>query len=392
MRDKLLGLEIKDRDFVVVGSSPDEMIRQGFKQVGKDFPVFLEPESKEEYALARTERKVAPGYGGFIFHAGEDVTLENDLRRRDLTINAIAEDRDGNVIDPFNGRADLEQGILRHVSPSFVEDPLRVLRVARFAARFNFQVADETIALMEQIAAGKELNYLALERVWAEIEKALATKYPQQFLSVLRTCNALKVLLPEVEALFGVPQPAQHHPEIDTGIHTMMVLEQAARLTDDLRVRFAALTHDLGKAKTPREEWPSHHGHAERGVVIIEQMCDRLKIPRQYRELAVLVSRFHIDCHRIMEMRPGTVLKKLEALDAFRRPDRFRQFLLVCEADIRGRAGFEDMDYPQSDFFVSALAECSKIDVQELLDQGFVGMALAGELRKRRVDLLAEAQ
>lgn len=390
VRDKLLGLASKDRDFVVIGSDPDAMIRQGFKPVGQDFPVFLHPQTKEEYALARTEKKTGLGYKGFSFDAGRNVTLEDDLRRRDLTINAMAEDRHGNVIDPFNGKADLEQGILRHVSPAFVEDPLRVLRVARFAGQFDFTIADETMALMKQIAAGDELYHLVAERVWMEMEKALATGYPGRFIKVLRACNALKVLLPEVEALFGVPQPEKYHPEIDTGVHTIMVLEQAARLSDDKRVRFAALVHDLGKAVTPRREWPSHHAHGERGVIIINQVCDRLKIPRQYRELAILVARFHIDCHSIMEMQPETVLKKLEALDAFRRPDRFRQFLLACEADIRGRAGFENRDYPQIEFFMRALTVCKKIDTQKLLDQGFVGMALAGELRKRRTDLLAE--
>ena len=386
VRDKLLGLPVKDRDWVVVGTTPDEMVQQGFKPVGKDFPVFLHPETKEEYALARTERKSGKGYKGFTFHTSPDVTLEDDLKRRDLTINAIAEDEKGNLIDPFGGASDLKEGILRHVSPAFVEDPLRVLRVARFAATLGFKVAKETLHMLAEIAASDELETLVPERVWTETEKAMAGNYPARFILVLRSCNALIKLFPEIEVLFGIPQPESFHPEIDTGLHVIMSLNQSTRLSPDPMIRFAVLVHDLGKGNTPESEWPSHHGHEGRGVKLIEKLCDRYRIPNKYRELACKVSRHHLECHRIMDMKPETILKKLEQLDAFRKPERFEQFLLACEADARGRAGFEDKDYPQARFFMDAYNAAKEIDSSLLQKQGFEGKALGQEIKKRQVE------
>ena len=386
VRDKLLGHSVKDRDWVVVGATPDEMIEKGFKPVGKDFPVFLHPETKEEYALARTERKSGKGYKGFTFYTSVDVTLEDDLQRRDLTINAIAEDEQGNLIDPYGGADDLKTGLLRHVSPAFIEDPLRVLRIARFAATFGFKVAKETMHLLSEIAESDELETLVPERVWTETEKAMAGKYPARFILVLRSCNALAKLFPEIEALFGIPQPENYHPEIDTGLHTIMSLNQSTRLSDDPMIRFAVLVHDLGKGNTPKTDWPSHHGHEGRGVKLINKLCDRYRIPNKYRELACSVAKHHLDCHRIMEMKPETVLKKLEQLDAFRRPDRFKQFLLACEADARGRAGFEDQDYPQAGYFLNAYNVAKDIESKSLQEQGFEGKELGQEIKQRQIE------
>jgi tRNA nucleotidyltransferase (CCA-adding enzyme) len=386
VRDKLLGIPIKDRDWVVVGATPEDMLDNGFKAVGKDFPVFLHPETKEEYALARTERKSGKGYKGFSFHTSLDVTLEDDLQRRDLTINAIAEDEQGNLIDPYAGESDLKEGLLRHVSPAFVEDPLRVLRIARFAATLGFKIAPETMMLLKDISDSDELDALVPERVWTEMEKALAGKYPARFLLVLRSCNALEKLFPEIEALFGVPQTKEYHPEIDTGLHTIMSLNQSTRLSSDPIIRFAVLVHDLGKATTPREDLPSHHGHEARGAKIIDKLCKRYRIPNKYRELAINVSKFHLDCHRIQEMKPETVLKKLEQLDAFRRPERFEQFLIACEADARGRAGLEDRDYPQAEYFLKALNNAKEIDAGSLQEQGLEGKALGQEIKKQRIE------
>ncbi len=389
VRDRLLKLPVKDTDWVVVGSTPEQMAELGYKPVGKDFPVFLHPQTHEEYALARTERKTGTGYKGFQFHTSPDITLQQDLQRRDLTINAIAEDEQGNLIDPFNGRADLEQGILRHVSPAFAEDPLRVLRVARFAARFGFKVDNATLKLMHQLSTAEELLSLAPERIWTELEKALHGKYPGRFILVLRACGALAVLFPELENLFGVPQPAQHHPEIDTGIHTLMVLNQASRLTEDSQVRFAALLHDLGKADTPKDVLPGHRGHEQRGIKRVQAVCDRLLAPRAYRELAVLVCQYHLDCHRLDEMKPETIVKKLEQLDAMRRPERFQQFLLACEADARGRTGFEDRDYPQAKRFSMLRDAAAELDTKSLTEQGLQGEAMAAAVRKQRVEQVA---
>jgi tRNA nucleotidyltransferase (CCA-adding enzyme) len=362
VRDKRLGLPVKDRDWVVVGATPEAMTAQGYKMVGADFPVFLHPDTKEEYALARTERKSGRGYKGFTVYAGADVTLEQDLARRDLTINAMAEDSAGRLIDPFQGAADLKRGILRHVSPAFAEDPLRVLRVARFAARFGYPVASETHALMQAIVAAGEMEALVAERVWAELERALGEKQPVRFFEVLRECGALQRLLPELDALFGVPQPPAHHPEIDTGVHTFMVLAQAALLTADARVRFAALVHDLGKGTTPLAQWPTHPGHEQRSVALVRALCARLRAPNEFRDLAVLVARYHAHCHRAAELRDDTLLETLEALDAFRRPERVEAFVLACEADARGRTGHEDRPYPQADIFRRAFVAARAVD------------------------------
>jgi tRNA nucleotidyltransferase (CCA-adding enzyme) len=389
VRDELLGLAIRERDWVVVGAKPEELTALGYKAVGKDFPVFLHPKTQEEHALARTERKTGPGYRGFVTSFSADVTLEQDLERRDLTINAIAKDIDtGALIDPFGGQRDIEARVLRHVSPAFVEDPVRVLRIARFAARFasfGFKVAPETLNLMRQIAAAGELDALVPERVWQETQRALTTSHPQVFFAVLRDANALRVVFPEVDALFGVPQPAQWHPEIDTGVHTLMVLEQAAKLSDDPIVRFAALTHDLGKGVTPKEILPRHIGHEQASVRLLEDVCKRLRVPNDYRESAVSVARHHGRCHRAMEMRPGTLVELLEQLDAFRRPARFEQFVLACEADIRGRTGFEDRDYPQAKRLRDAFAIANAVKLDPEVLASLQGPQIGERLHEARV-------
>lgn len=395
VRDELLGLPVRERDWVVVGARPEDLLDRGFRPVGKDFPVFLHPQTNEEYALARTERKTGPGYRGFDTRFSPDVTLEQDLERRDLTLNAIAKDLEtGELIDPFGGVRDLRSGVLRHVSRAFVEDPVRVLRAARFAARFaplGFTVAPETLALMREIAAGGELNALVAERVWQELHKALQMPAPWAFFEVLREANALAIVFPELDALFGVPPPAQWHPEIDTGIHTLMVLEQACRLSADPIVRFAALVHDLGKAATPREEWPRHVMHEHRSAPLIEALCARLRVPNAYRDLAVLVGRHHLAMHKAMELRPGTLLDLLEHLDAFRRPERVEQFILACEADARGRKGFEDRDYPQADFVRRAHAAARTVALTEEARAGLNGEQIAAQYREARVRALAAA-
>lgn len=398
VRDKLLGVPVKERDWVVVGATPEDMVRLGYRPVGKDFPVFLHPETHEEYALARTERKTAPGYKGFVVHASPDVTLEEDLKRRDLTINAMAEAPDGTLIDPFNGREDLDQGLLKHVSKAFVEDPVRILRVARFAARFakwGFKVAHGTHALMKQMVAAGEVDHLVPERVWAETEKALGEDRPSRFFEVLHRCGALAVVFPELDRLFGVPQPAHAHPEIDTGMHCLMVLEQAARLSPDPRVRFAALVHDLGKGTTPGAELPQHIGHEQRGVELIEALCRRLRIPNDYRELAVKVARYHGHCHRALELRPGTLLETLTGLDAFRRPEILEDFLLACEADSRGRGPdgkpANDRPYAQADVFRTAFTAARAVDAGALAGQGLQGAALGERLRELRCNAIAKA-
>lgn len=394
VRDQLLGLAVRERDWVVVGARPEDLLQQGFKPVGKDFPVFLHPETGEEYALARMERKTGPGYRGFETMFSPEVTLEQDLERRDLTINAIARDEStGELVDPFHGQRDLQERWLRHVSPAFVEDPVRVLRVARFAARFaplGFRVAPETMDLIREIAARGELNALVPERVWQETQRALEMPAPRQFFEVLREGHALPVIFPEVHALFGVPQPEQWHPEIDTGLHTMMVLDQATRLSDDPVVRFAALVHDLGKGTTPVAELPRHIAHEERGVGIIEQLCDRLRIPNSYRELGVLVSRYHLHMHKVLELRPKTLLELLEKLDAFRRPARFEQFLLACEADARGRKGFENRDYPQREYLRRAREIAAGTTLSEQERTGLQGFEIAKRLHDKRVRALKE--
>jgi tRNA nucleotidyltransferase (CCA-adding enzyme) len=392
VRDELLGLPVRERDWVVVGATPDDLIAKGFAPVGKDFPVFLHPETKEEYALARTERKTGPGYRGFDTRFSPDVTLEQDLERRDLTINAIAKDiESGELIDPFGGQRDVNERWLRHVSPAFVEDPVRVLRAARFAARFaplGFRVAPETIELMRNIAASGELDALVPERVWQETQRALELPAPQTFFEVLRETHALKAIFPEIDALFGVPQPEQWHPEIDSGIHTLMVIEQAARLSNDPVVRFAALTHDLGKAVTPAEELPRHVMHEIRGVPIIDELCDRLRVPTAYREVARLVSRYHLNVHRAEELRESTLLEMLEKLDAFRRPDRFEQFLIACEADARGRKGLENREYVQTDYLRRARKIAASVTLDASTREGLDGQQIALRLRQLRIEAL----
>lgn len=395
VRDRLLGLETKDHDWVVVGSTPEEMLNNNYQQVGKDFPVFLHPTTNEEYALARTERKTSPGYSGFSFHAATDVTLEEDLIRRDLTINAIALSDDKNLIDPFNGQADIKARILRHVSPAFVEDPVRILRVARFAARFDylgFTIADETQKLMTKMVASGEVDALVPERVWQETMRALNEKTPARYFDVLRQCGALKKLFPEVDQLWGVPQPEKHHPEIDTGIHTMMVLTQAAKLSEDPKVRFAALVHDLGKGTTPKYQWPKHIDHESRGVPLVERLCDRYRIPNDYRELAIIVTKYHLHYHRAAELRDKTFLKTLESLDAFRRPERFELFLLACEADSRGRTGYEELHFEQPEIYRRVFNAVKDLNAQELVAQGLKGKEIKEELAKLRLKAIHEVR
>ncbi len=393
VRDGLLGLAVKERDWVVIGSTREEMLRLGYREVGRDFPVFLHPQSHEEYALARLERKVAPGYRGFEVRFGPEVTLEEDLGRRDLTINAIAEAADGSLIDPFGGRADLEARLLRHVSDSFIEDPVRLLRVARFAARFaplGFSIAPETLELMRSMVARGEVDALVAERVWQETHKALGEADPAAYFDTLRACDALRTVFPEIDALFGVPQPAEWHPEIDTGVHTLMVLTQAVRLSPLATVRFAALVHDLGKGTTPPAQWPRHHGHEERSVALIEALAARLRVPAEFRDLAVIVARFHGIVHRAYELRPATILDFLERADAFRRPERFADVLLACEADSRGRTGFEARPYPQRAYLAQARDAAARIKpAPEALATGN-GEQIAERLRTDRLAALAE--
>jgi tRNA nucleotidyltransferase (CCA-adding enzyme) len=365
VRDEQLEIPVKERDWCVVGATPDELLDLGYKPVGKDFPVFLHPETNEEYALARTERKTAVGYHGFAFNTDPNVTIVEDLSRRDLTMNAIAKDADGNLIDPFGGLDDIARGIIRHVSNAFAEDPVRILRAAKFAARFasrDFRVAPETRDLMRQMVSAGEADALVPDRVWKETEAALAGPDPRVFFEALRACGALDALFPEINALFGVPQPPRWHPEVDTGLHTMMVLEQATELSADVEVRFAALVHDLGKATTEQDKWPSHPGHELRGKEIIKAMSTRLPLPRACRDLGALVSEFHTHCHRAHELRDQTMVKVLEKTDAFRRPQRFEQFLLACEADARGRTSFENSDYPQADLMRHAFSAAAAVD------------------------------
>jgi len=392
VRDELLDYPHKEKDWVVVGATPEQMLDAGFQQVGKDFPVFLHPDTKEEYALARTERKTSPGYKGFDVHATVDVTLEQDLLRRDLTINALAKDESGEIIDPFNGLQDIQDKVLRHVSPAFSEDPVRILRVARFAARYRhlgFSVADETMQLMKQMVDDGEVDALVPERVWQEMQKALGERSPSRFIEVLRDCGALQRILPELDRLFGVPQPEEHHPEIDTGIHTLMVLQQACKLSDDTEVRFAALMHDLGKGTTPESEWPQHIEHEARGAEIVLDVCKRLRIPNEYRDLAERTARFHLHYHRALELKPSTVVKTLEQLDAFRKPQRFEKFLLASEADARGRPGHENSSFAQGGFFRRAFAAAKQVDIKSLVQQGYSNKELADKIREERTRLVA---
>ncbi|MDO9959708.1 multifunctional CCA addition/repair protein [Glaesserella parasuis] len=391
VRDQLLGLAVKDRDWLIVGATPEQLLAQGYQQVGNDFPVFLHPKTKEEYALARTERKNGNGYNAFICDFTPEVTLEQDLIRRDLTINAIAQDLDGNYHDFYGGIADLKHRLLRHVSPAFAEDPLRVLRVARFAARFHslgFRIAPETVKLMQEMTACGELAHLTAERVWQETQKAFATDTPHIYFQVLREVGALKVLFPEVEALFGVPQPEKYHPEIDSGVHTLMVLEQAKKLAvqanDPESVLFAALCHDLGKALTPKDILPHHYGHEQKGVAPTEQLANRLKVQAHTKAFAKLVTEFHTHSHKITELRPETVVKLFNKLDVWRKPERFFDFLLVCEADSKGRLGFENREYPQADYAKQLYQVACEVDIQAVINDGFEKVGIKREIDHRR--------
>lgn len=387
VRDGLLKLPVKDKDWVVVGATPEMMLAQGYQQVGRDFPVFLHPESREEYALARTERKSGSGYTGFVTWSAPDVSLEQDLQRRDLTINAIAQDEAGHYIDPYQGRQDLEKRLLRHVSDAFVEDPLRVLRVARFAARYahlSFRIAGETMALMGSMAASGELAHLTAERVWKETENALRARNPQVYFQVLRDCGALAVLFPEIDNLFGVPAPAKWHPEIDTGVHTLMTVAIAAQLTPEPDVRFATLCHDVGKGLTPPEKWPSHPGHGPAGVPLVENICQRLRVPNTLRDLAVLVAEFHDVVHTIDNQPAERVIALFDRVDAWRKPQRIEQLAQTSEADARGRAGWESNPYPQGAYVREAFRIAQAVPTKAVIDAGFQGAQVREELTRRR--------
>ncbi|HDL5123085.1 TPA: multifunctional CCA addition/repair protein [Mannheimia haemolytica] len=392
VRDQLLGLPVKDRDFLVVGATAEQLLAQGFQQVGADFPVFLHPETKEEYALARQERKNGNGYNGFICDFSPNVTLEQDLIRRDLTINAIAQDENSTLFDPYGGVQDLENRLLRHVSPAFSEDPLRVLRIARFAARFHsfgFTIAPETLKLMREMVQSGELKHLTAERVWLETQKAFETDNPHVYFDILRLIGALKVLFPELDRLFGVPQPPQHHPEIDSGKHTLMVLQQAKRLAkkaeNPTALLFAALCHDLGKGLTPADILPHHYGHEVKGIQPTRELANRLKIPTEIKDFALLVTEYHTHCHKMAELRPETVIKLFNSLDVWRKPNRFFDFLFACEADARGRLGFEQRNYPQPELAKKYYQAAIEIDVQQVIQDGFEKQAIREELNKRRV-------
>ena len=385
VRDRLLGLPVQDHDWVVVGSTPEEMVAQGFQPVGKDFPVFLHPKTHEEYALARTERKTARGYQGFAIYAAPDVTLEQDLLRRDFTINAIAEDSDGKLIDPHNGVSDLRAGILRHVSPAFSEDPVRILRAARFTARFGFTIAPETLQLMCDMVHNGEVDALVAERVWQELARGLMEKKPSRFFETLRSCNALARIIPEVDTLFGVPQPEKHHPEIDCGIHTMLVVDDAAQHDYALEVRFAALTHDLGKGNTPKDILPRHIGHEQRSVDLLKVLCDRLRVPGECRDLGLLAARYHGDIHRAKELRAETIIRLFQSADAWRRPERFTQLLQACASDARGRTGHENDAYPQAEYLLQLLSVARAVDAGEIAKQCADNNAIAGEVQQARI-------
>ncbi|HYQ91777.1 MAG TPA: multifunctional CCA addition/repair protein [Candidatus Competibacteraceae bacterium] len=394
VRDELLGLPVRERDWVVVGVTPNELLEQGFRQVGKDFPVFLHPVTQEEYALARTERKTAPGYHGFQIYAAPEITLQQDLERRDLTINAMARDAENRLIDPYGGWRDLEERWLRHVSPAFAEDPVRILRVARLSARYaglGFRVAPDTIELMRAMVVNGEVDALVPERVWAETVRALGEPHPERFIETLRECDALVRIFPEIDRLFGVPQPARHHPEIDTGQHVLLSLQQAARLSAEPPVRFAVLVHDLGKGTTPPADWPRHLGHEARGERLVQSLCQRLRVPNDYRDLGIVTARYHTYCHRALELRPRTLLKALQALDTFRKPQRFEQFLLACEADARGRRGLEDRPYPQAARFRTAYQAATTVAIAPLLEQGLRGEALGQAIRRARLQAIGAA-
>ncbi|HGO5292750.1 TPA: multifunctional CCA addition/repair protein [Photobacterium damselae] len=392
VRDALLQLPIVDKDWVVVGSTPEQMLAQGFEQVGTDFPVFLHPKTKQEHALARTERKSGRGYTGFICDFTPDITLEQDLIRRDLTINAIAQAKDGTLIDPYGGQQDLEHRILRHVSPAFVEDPLRVLRVARFAARFahmGFTVAAETMALMQEMVISGELAALTPERVWKEWEKSLSSQNPEIFLTVLRQCGALQVVMPEIDALFGIPQPEKWHPEIDCGIHTLLVAKQAAQLSQDKTIRFAAQLHDLGKALSPVEDLPHHKTHCLDGLKPIKALCQRLRVPNDYRDCALMVCAQHTKVHHAFEMKASTFVKIFDQIDAWRKPERISQLAICCRADARGRTGHEEDAYLQADILEQTFLAAQGVEVKPIVAEGYKGIEIKEQLALRRIDAVA---
>lgn len=391
VRDQLLGYPVKERDWVVVGETPESMLKQGFRAVGKDFPVFLHPKTHEEYALARTERKTAPGYKGFVVHADTDVTLEQDLIRRDLTINAIAMMPDGKIIDPYGGQDDLDKRVFRHISPAFQEDPVRILRVARFAARYHhlgFKLAADTQAMMQAMVNAREVDHLVPERVWAELNKALSEQSPAAFFHTLKDCGALAKIFPEIQALFGVPQPAKYHPEIDAGVHALMCLEQAALLTDKSEVRFAALVHDLGKALSPKDNLPHHYGHETKGLPVLESMCNRLRVPNAFKALAMHVMQYHTHCHKVAELKPATLVDLLNNLGVFRAHNQFSEFLLACEADARGRTGLENKPYPQAQYLLNAAKVATSVDTAAVLDDNLQGAAIGEAVRRLRIQAL----
>jgi len=391
VRDKLLNREVYDHDYVVVGTTVEQMLSLGFEQVGKDFPVFLHPKTKEEYALARKEKKVEAGYKGFTCDSSTEVTLEEDLLRRDLTINAMALNANGEIIDPYNGQEDLKNRVFRHVSDAFVEDPLRVLRVARFAARYHsygFTIADETLALMSQISQSGELKALSSERVFTELNKSLSEDHPEIFFETLRACGALKVLFPELETLWGIPNPAQWHPEICSGIHTMLVLQQSVKLSTKVEVRFAALCHDLGKGITPESKWPSHHGHEKSGLPLVKKLCSRLKVPNSYQKLALKVCEYHLHSHKAFELKPNTILRVFNALDVWRKPDEFNDFILSCTADMRGRTGFENKEYPQAAYLHQCLAAANTVKAKQFVEQGLKGAAIKVAIEEARLEAI----
>lgn len=395
VRDELLGVPYHERDWVVVGATPDDLLKKGYRQVGASFPVFLHPKTSEEYALARTERKQGHGYHGFTVDFHPAVTLEQDLERRDLTVNAMAKNDDGELIDPFGGQRDLEDRVLRHVSPAFREDPLRVLRVARFAARFaplGFRVHESTLQLMSEMSASGELQHLVPERVWAEVAGAMSTAQPSVFVEVLRACGALAVLLPEVDCLFGIPQPARYHPEIDTGVHVKMAMDLAAAEGCPEEVVFALLLHDLGKGLTPQHELPSHVGHEQRGVPIVKAVCERMRAPSAFRDLALKVAGMHLRCHRLLEMKPAAVMRLIEDADLLRRPETTENFLRACEADYRGRKGLEERTYPQARRLVQALRAAQSIQARDLDTEGLEGPQVGEKLREERIRAIAGSE
>jgi tRNA nucleotidyltransferase (CCA-adding enzyme) len=393
VRESLLNLPVKDKDWVVIGETPESMIKQGFLPVGKDFPVFLHPQTRDEYALARTERKTAPGYKGFTVHASPEITLEEDLIRRDLTINAMAMDEQGIIFDPYHGREDLDNRIFRHVSSAFSEDPVRILRIARFAARYShlgFTIAEETLILMKQMVDKGETDHLVAERVWAELVKALSETTPSAFFYTLKECNALQSIFPEIDQLFGVPQPEKYHPEIDTGIHSLLSLEQACLLSPKPEVRLAALLHDLGKAVTDKSKWPSHHGHEQKGLPILEQFCLRLRIPKPFKTLSMQVMKYHTHCHRCFQLKASTLTDMLSSLGAFKASSStVKDFVLACEADSKGRTGLENTPYPQADLLISAAEAGCKIDTATVLNSDLKGARIGDAIRILRINAIA---